>query len=542
MSTVDALVCDVCRSTTLGSFSILPDSIHATELHQLLRSNVLPPVSVDASLQDTLRRAPAELERYDAEIQRVQHILSGIAAKRAAFVAHVDACRSVYSPVRRLPVELLAEIFEIYSATEKHLSLDPTTPKGELERLAKHHLLQLSQVSATWRKVALSTPRLWSSMVLNTTLWVISAAPMAKAISLLESALERSAVHPLRIRLTFSGGDPNSFAVMQLLSQHAERWQHIDIHAPGDSGQYLALVKGRLPLLETASFRAHLKGIDVFEVAPALRQVMFRGLHEQVPKLPWAQLRDFTYVGHKGQPSPPAPLSIAQSLGMGATFRFNADILNLNARWPSVNSNIGYLDLELGITAGDLLSKRVLGQILESLTLPHLRRFRLTPREDMALPHWNPEQFSALVVRSSFHTRLTSLHIRVIITDTELLCMLFELPCLQDLSVSERKSRPDHVSITEAFIQGITWNPESGASLVPRLRSLNLSSLLKFSDDAYWDFVISRVSPVKNVGDKPFTADLRCLRRGRRGLGPELQVRLADLVSQGVLKFTSVLR
>ncbi|KAJ7628243.1 hypothetical protein DFH06DRAFT_1102793 [Mycena polygramma] len=542
MSTVDARVCAVCRSTTLGSSLMLPASTHATELHQLLRSNVLPPVSVDASLQDTLRRAPAELERYDTEIQRVQDILSGVTAKRAAFAAHVEACRSVYSPVRRLPVELLAEIFEICSATQKNLSsLNPTTPTRELERLAKHHLLQLSQVSATWRKVALGTPRLWASIVLNTTLWVVSAAPMAKAISLLASALERSAAHPLTLGLTFSGRDPNAFAVMQLLSQHAHRWKHIDIHAPGDSAQYLAPVTGHLPLLETASLQTYLKWMDVFQLAPALRQVTVHGLHQYVPKLPWAQIRDFSYVGLKGLPSPPAPLSIAQSLAIGATFRFNADVLNLNARWPSVNSNIGYLDLELGINAGDLLSKRVLGQIFESLTLPHLRRFRLTPRED-TLPFWNPEQFSALAVRSSFHTRLTSLHIRVIITDTELLHTLSELPCLKALTVSERKSRPDHVSLTEAFIQGITWNPEGGASLVPRLRYLNLSSLLKFSDDAYWDFIISRVSPVQNAGGSPFTAELRCLRRGRRELAPELQVRLADLVSQGVLKIASTTR
>ncbi|KAJ6577635.1 hypothetical protein B0H19DRAFT_891060, partial [Mycena capillaripes] len=64
-------------------------------------------------LRDVICRALEELGRYDAEIERLRNLLSGLVSERTALAAHFEACQSVFSPIRRLPVELLAEIFEM---------------------------------------------------------------------------------------------------------------------------------------------------------------------------------------------------------------------------------------------------------------------------------------------------------------------------------------------------------------------------------------------------------------------------------------------
>ncbi|KAJ6460462.1 hypothetical protein C8R47DRAFT_123707 [Mycena vitilis] len=227
-------VCESC--TSFKSSPLLPDSTRATELRQILRSNVLPPSGVEASLKDVIGRAPSELARYDAEIQRIQSVLSALVSECATLEAHIQACRSVFSPVRRLPMELLGEIFGLClppyeeSAPPKHLD-----SFSELRRLADYDLLRLSQVSSSWHKIALGIPRLWSTITVNTNRWLCPSTS-ASALSLLGIALQRSGGFPLSISASFRR-DANSRAVIRLLAKHAERWQHLSCHASGETGE-----------------------------------------------------------------------------------------------------------------------------------------------------------------------------------------------------------------------------------------------------------------------------------------------------------------
>ncbi|KAJ7895382.1 hypothetical protein B0H13DRAFT_827426 [Mycena leptocephala] len=374
---------------------------------------------------------------------------------------------------------------------------------------------------------------------MDNTLWRASPVSPETLLSRLRFSLDRSGGHPLTIRVSIKAGEPHARAAVDLLSQHARRWQDVHFRADRDSASYLASAKGNLHLLKRVHFSTNWEEMDVFEVAPALTKVSFCGRAENIAKLPWSQIREFRYIGPKymGIALSASGLSLAQQLGIGATFRFNADLehLPLTTTWPSVSSKVQSLSLELGLNAERWRAKEMIGRIFESLTLPYLQRLRLTPRDD-TLPVWNLEQFSAFAQRSILHNHLISLHIRVIITDKELLHCLSALPMLEELTISERKSRPDHISITDTFLQGITLKPD-GTSLIPRLRFLSLSSLLRFTDDTYWDFVSSRVVDERNGERSPFDIELRCLRRGKRELSPELIGRLSDLVSQGDLKF-----
>ncbi|KAJ6537848.1 hypothetical protein B0H19DRAFT_913580, partial [Mycena capillaripes] len=52
-----------------------------------------------------------ELVRYDIEIERLQNELAEIISERDALAFCAEGCRSLFSPIRRLPTELLTEIF-----------------------------------------------------------------------------------------------------------------------------------------------------------------------------------------------------------------------------------------------------------------------------------------------------------------------------------------------------------------------------------------------------------------------------------------------
>ncbi|KAF8199216.1 hypothetical protein K438DRAFT_1759119 [Mycena galopus ATCC 62051] len=58
--------------------------------------------------------------------------------------SYADGCRSLFSPIRRLPAELLADIFELCLPREIYQILDTTIPEQEVDRISGRHLLQLA--------------------------------------------------------------------------------------------------------------------------------------------------------------------------------------------------------------------------------------------------------------------------------------------------------------------------------------------------------------------------------------------------------------
>ncbi|THU75404.1 hypothetical protein K435DRAFT_617605, partial [Dendrothele bispora CBS 962.96] len=95
--------------------------------------------------RDLLRAPEQELMQIDAEIAKLQ-------SRRVILDTFVTAHRALLSPVRRIPNEILAEIFVTslpYSSFYHCPTSVDTTP------------LKFMSVCKNWRRVALSTPELW---------------------------------------------------------------------------------------------------------------------------------------------------------------------------------------------------------------------------------------------------------------------------------------------------------------------------------------------------------------------------------------------
>lgn len=125
---------------------LLPSSFQIIQLRDILRSNTFPQQAVASSLQRVTEESSLELARYNAEILRLEETLAKLRSDRNALELYSGECRSVFSPVRRLPIELLIEIFDLCSPPGSDIVSDTTTQTEELDRIAKKHLLHLSQV------------------------------------------------------------------------------------------------------------------------------------------------------------------------------------------------------------------------------------------------------------------------------------------------------------------------------------------------------------------------------------------------------------
>ncbi|KAJ7049591.1 hypothetical protein C8F01DRAFT_1378548 [Mycena amicta] len=82
---------------------ILDDTLSSSllsDIQRVSRENGVPPTRISSSLDEISE----DLARYDAEIAR-------LAAHRQALHDLHEAGRSLWSPIRRLPVEVLTDIF-----------------------------------------------------------------------------------------------------------------------------------------------------------------------------------------------------------------------------------------------------------------------------------------------------------------------------------------------------------------------------------------------------------------------------------------------
>ncbi|KAJ7437973.1 hypothetical protein B0H11DRAFT_1634368, partial [Mycena galericulata] len=100
-----------------------------------------------------------ELARHDGEISRLRAQLEIVESDRAALQAHYIACHSFLAPIRRVPAEILTEIF---AYCRHHFSTDESLDDEEAKsRLVQGPLLTLARVCFYWYSITMGTPALW---------------------------------------------------------------------------------------------------------------------------------------------------------------------------------------------------------------------------------------------------------------------------------------------------------------------------------------------------------------------------------------------
>ncbi|KAF8214221.1 hypothetical protein K438DRAFT_999975 [Mycena galopus ATCC 62051] len=512
-------------------------------IRDILRSHhQLPPAQL-ASILDSLSD---QLSRCDEEVAQLHVRMNELAVHRVALQDQYDRCKTFLAPIRRLPSEILADIFALSgnAGAEPFAGQDFETFL-RLYRLAQHHLLAASQVCIRWHNIALSTPSLWTNIRLHSGVWS-SPVMTEKAMGLLRSALARSGHGPLTIlvdNLTSSTHGP----ALQLLAQHSARWQQAVFRCPASDFEHLSRAKGNLPTLETLEISTEeptevSQPVTVFEMAPRLRDFVMSGtlgtriLTPPLDCLSNVRCLNLASTDIATAVSAMAHLSVANSF----TLQFYLD------DWTSSRSHA--IDLDITHTSSDVANLAIgllgdffkhhclhaLGDIFAGLTLTRLEGLTFDSQGYPRFPLvWPQTHFLALCQRSSFHAHLNSLCLyHVHITEAQLLQCLAVLPGLTTLAIADHErvgGRGVNLElISNTLLLALTRTPD-GSCLIPRLEALRLRSRLQFNDNVFLALVLSRLEPGRR-----FESVLRILphwTQGRRiddAVVAQLRARVAE--------------
>ncbi|KAJ7889750.1 hypothetical protein B0H13DRAFT_2666113 [Mycena leptocephala] len=525
------------------SSPLLPTSTQTDQLRELVRTNSSPPDPTP--LRSLIASSGSDIARYETEIRALQEIVNRLISERDALREYIDGCRSVFSPVRRLPTEILAQIFALCApAPVSYSDVFAPVPSDAFDRVAQSHLLRLSQVCIRWYETAMGTPWLWATIEVD-----LSRAQkiMDKIIQLLSRSLDRSANCSLTIHC-FAGGEMAGPG-LELLVGHSAKWRSVDIYLGPSTFHFLSPAKGSLPLLERLEIAGpDLHSLDVFESAPKLRHFESPEFRGRPPKLPWAQLHHIRYTCgtlYIDNDRIEDVLAIMRCFSRGCRVEIlNLDLSYIELPIPAqspVESNTRSLELSVTETYDPDHFRQAFGEILGALTFPFLEQLSLRAVGIHALL-WPRHHFLACASRSSFHHTLTKLMFEnIIISEDELVECLSDMPALLDLFLYDvpamATDEEDHILVTDSLLRRLTWTSDPDC-LTPYLSTLHLGSLFTFDHEVLLEFVTSRVVPGR-ADDNPFGIELINLQLGE--LGPEMKesvlARLLELVGRGELRF-----
>ncbi|KAJ6531144.1 hypothetical protein B0H19DRAFT_1190569 [Mycena capillaripes] len=357
-----------------------------------------------------------------------------------------------------LPLEILAEIF-MHSLP----NADFVTPNLTAAPLV------LCGVCNQWREVAISTPKLWSSLVFD-----VQLATGAAYVDLYKTWLSRARKTPLSLSLQDREGQnpPDSVRpLLQTIAGLSPQWRNMDVDLGKDLAEFLfpseGSVKGEFPLLEKLAigYAIPLGPLPIsFSNAPKLREV-FASTYPTVPPMqfPFAQITAFqTY--HITLSSCLEILTNAPNL-IDGTF----EIENRNA--STVSPSVISLDhLESLALAGMLVNEADIlpMTLLECLKTPALKNLTLQfvyLYGSHTWSHsWSVTPFLSFLSRSSI--QLQSLALSLMLTTTESL-----IQCLKAIrSLVDLKLEPLRVVDMDVIFTKLTGDSD----FLPKLESVHL--------------------------------------------------------------------
>ena len=241
--------------------------VSRSPLQHLLKPNAAAPSDSEViAIRALISEAEARIEdlhRHFPARNRASKV------KESQLLKIIEIHRELLSPVRYLPSEILQEIFLHYSNNPRAVVI------AEMP-------WRLGHVSHRWREVALSLPSLWDNIP---KVEVFHTNPKRSYVRALICLIRRSGTSPtLKFDLTAEVLGSLREAQKSLINKeiilHSERIEQLRIDINDKSIRLFQGFKRRLPNLRILrvhwQFCAH-RDLDIFETAPALRQVTIGG-------------------------------------------------------------------------------------------------------------------------------------------------------------------------------------------------------------------------------------------------------------------------
>ncbi|KAJ7162234.1 hypothetical protein C8R46DRAFT_1103955 [Mycena filopes] len=512
-----------------------------------LGTNYCPQDEELAQIKDLLIEPCQRLKELDDEIAGLHRKIDELAEERDKLGAYVEAHRALTSPLRRLPLDIIEEIF---------LACMPTSRNCVMS--AQEAPVLLGRICSSWRSISRSSPRLWASLHIveptrpyspHRSLPSFFEFKVEQRLEVAKAWLQRSGNCPLSISLESnldhgmtpplspSPAPPTTDLFLAALLPFASRWQSMRLVVPPLALDTLSnLTEDDVPLLKYLKIvqrpeRPHNTtqwNLASVLRAPNLSRFSISGSNMAPSDLPlrWNQLTSLSIMG--------------PAWGMGNT-QTSELALNILSRCPALrtckmlvhDAAEGHMShvavppsdaivecrflhtLDLMCVGAPLYTS---GRLLGRLSTPGLRDFRLRGQGE---PHGT---FTADAVVSALaaSTRLDSVSID---SDTfskaTLTVFLRGLPPkvrflhVTDLFHSWHTDFTDGV-FDDDVLAAFSPSPDSPVPLCPALRDLTITHCHNLTDEAIFRFISSRVPALRRV-------DIRFDRDRQVDIRPRLQ-------------------
>ena len=423
------------------------------DLSAVLRTNDSLSDAAHDEAKAHLLNAEKEMKRLDLAI--AAHSSKKLQNDRVKIAQRVQSYRIIIAPHRRLPPEILSEIFRYCVAPEIRVGSKPFTGPLDL-------------VCSRWRRIALGTPGLWNEIHIDYGDWSDYRILTKEA----KLRLSRSGYAPLSLTISGVRTSKSFNAVSDLVIPHAGHLASLSVKSSTKSLMEFLL-------LPPASV-AHLKSVELcflddspippnsltWIASQNLRTVSLTApRHYASISFPWRQL---TCLCLHTSITPTAAVVILQQC-----FNLKQCSLFLGASWtgrpfgpseteaPVVLAALEFLWVHLSKT--DSVPYR---HLLQPLILPKLDTFCLLASSRYM---WYTPLKSVLKLSSSF----VKLHLSVQVASFDIEEILHDMPLLADLSL--RVGQPFARSTLDIISRG---------GLVPKLEHLECitTSLASFLD------------------------------------------------------------
>ncbi|SJL16517.1 uncharacterized protein ARMOST_20043 [Armillaria ostoyae] len=264
---------------------------------QKLLSQNDPPLEMERSnIRETVTSGTTAVSLFDERISEAQRILETFISEREQVLSCIDDARSLLHPIRTINDDILREIFSwcVYDwediVSRRHGYHDSL---GRLEPP-----WTLSHVSHRWRTISLSSPCLWTSVILNFSTYSELMIPHRNIMFKFGLQLERSRGCDLSVSLSSGLAGIGDHPILAMLHTSSSRWKHLRADLPPEGlkslsgNSFLGLETLIVRICARRNSPSRNMKVDTFQSAPQLRS--FRSLDDVDPLrvllLPWSNL------------------------------------------------------------------------------------------------------------------------------------------------------------------------------------------------------------------------------------------------------------
>lgn len=434
----------------------------------LLKSNDPP---LESELGEIRAKTAAHTERLstlDKRIAEMQSTLDRMQAERKWVDAELAELRQVSSPVRRLPGDVLSELF-LACIDEEILHKKNIDDSLGIEEAP----WVLSRICSRWRRVAKSYPQLWSTICLDlSTHGDENKTGTALRLGL---QLQRTGSHSLNVWINSDSDSEiaSDHYLLQVLLPSAYRWRQAVIVLPWESFTALEPIRGSLESLEALHVQANdeeplgeIGQIDIFRYAPRLRYLCCQNIGLPVTSILTSTSQLTTYEScHDLAPKlPPRHIELLRNAPRLEQITLDCSLVEEDNSLPMTNPHLRRLE----IIVSDWGIQRAYTDLLSCLTLPALEDISIDLQDHITFDI----DCTILLLQRSQCSIVTLGLDAPLMTSGQLLELFHAIPSLERLTIGT------YQCFSSDVLEELVWRPSAGSdaddSILPHLAEIVL--------------------------------------------------------------------